>query len=117
MSVQLIHVVGATGEARLWLVHTLMNGITGCGVSGTLVDVLDADTHDNEALRGNAHVGSVAIVVSETHSARHCDLAEQDIVLRLEISPYAAQLAAEVQRLAEQVGNAQCAYIIEQARK
>lgn len=114
---QLIHVVGPECTARMWLVHTLVRTLTALDVRGTLVDVLDAEANDNEALRANAQLGRVAIVVAESRSARHCDLQGEDVVLSLAISPYAQQLADEVRRLEERLSAAQCAYVIEQVRR
>ena len=117
MSTQLIHIVGPACQARQWLLHNLINILTASGVTGALVDVLDAAIYDNAALRNSDTLGGIAIVIAETAGARHADLVGQDVVLRLEISPQAAELAAEVLRLEEHLSTAECAYVIEQARR
>jgi hypothetical protein len=116
MSTPLIHIVGPQCQARLWLVHALMNGLRASGTSGALVDVLDAQTHDNAMLRRNPHLGCLAVVVSDARNPRHDDLAEQDLVISLDISPQALQAAQQVQVLEHEYSTAQCAYVIERAR-
>lgn len=116
MTTPLIHIVGPQCQARLWLVHALMNGLRASGATGALVDVLDAQTHNNAALRDNPHLGRMAIVVADERSARHDDLATQDLVIGLALSAEAQRWAAQVQAMEHELGTAECAYVIERAQ-